>query len=162
MVQCCVKMQKERHAATILIFRGLQLYESTASGEYEHHVANEASRTERQFAEDLDTYWSIYRKKLVELFDTTVSADELVVLDREGREEIRQEKPNTPKYIQDALLRGRLSALKCQRMSALSEGDFRAHRSLRGLRDALIERHAIDFLAPSSEGTEEEGALPAA
>ncbi|WP_437769011.1 hypothetical protein WME77_19225 [Sorangium sp. So ce764] len=160
MIQRCVKMQKERSGPSILVFRGLQLYEGAASGAYEHHLAAEASRIEQRFTEELDTYWSLYRKKLVERFDAMTSADERAALEAEVRASLVREKPDTPGFILEAHLRGRLFELKVARMSALGEGEFRAHRCLRELRDALIERHAVDLLSPPSRAAEGEGDVP--
>ncbi|WP_437626001.1 hypothetical protein [Sorangium sp. So ce1151] len=160
MVQHCLKLQKERGAPGILVFRGLQLYEGAASGAYERHVAAGASRTEQRFLEQLDAHWGTYRKKLVELFDASTSAEERAALEAEARASLAQERPDAPAFLLDALLRGRLGDLKAARMSALSEGEFRAHRSLRELRDVLAHRHALDLLGSSGEGAEGEGSLP--
>jgi hypothetical protein len=143
-------------------FTYAQLYESAASGAYERHVAEEAIRKERQLSEELDRCWTTYRTKLVELFDERTSAEESAKLEAEVLETLKRERPDIQGKIVSIVLRGRLHELKCDQMNALSEGEFRSHRSLRALRDALIERHAVDLLAPPSEGTEGEGALPAA
>src|SRR5262249_35069761 len=134
-----------------------------ASGAYEQHVADEASRVEQQWAQELDSYWRAYRENLVGLFDARTSAEELANLEAEVRGDILRDRPDTPARAGNVLLRCRLHDIKCERMHALSKEEFRAHRSLRALRHALIERHDIDLLPPSSEGQEGEGksALPA-
>jgi len=162
MIQHCVKMQKVRGGEKILVFKGLQRYEASASGAYERHRAEEADRKERQFSEELARCWNTYRTKLVDLFDESASAEELASLEAELRESLQREKPDTPGNIVDLLLRARLYDLKCDKMTTLSMDEFRAHRSLETLRAAIIERHDLDLLAPPSGGTEGQGAPQAA
>jgi hypothetical protein len=161
MIQHCVRKKKERRAPDILMFRGLRLYESAADGAFEHHAAEKANQSAQRVSEEIQTYWGAYRTKLAEIFDGRTTPGELAKLEAEVRADLAREKPGTPAFILDALLRSRLIGLKSARLNALSEGEFRAHRSLRALRETLIERHAVDPLEASCAGREGEDALPA-
>lgn len=151
MIKQCIKMQKQRGGADILVFRGLQLYEGAAAGAHERQLADESGRVEGQLLEEFDLYWSTYQQKLIELFNATVGVQELAKLEAEERESLMREKPGKPEFIIEAMLKSRLANLKCARMSALDEDTFRAHRSLRDLRGTIIQRHGVDLLASSSD-----------
>jgi hypothetical protein len=124
----------------------LQLYENAAAGAYEQRQHGEAEHRRRGVAEEMDNLWNVYRRKLVELFDSTARVDDLAGLEGETREALQREMGDKPAYIVDAHLRGRLCAEKCTRMNAMGEAEFRAHESLRVLRTAVLERHGADLL----------------
>jgi hypothetical protein len=158
MVERCAKMQKERRGEPILVFRGLQFYENAAAGAYEQRQHGVAEHRERRLTEETDNFWNMYGRKLVAMFDSNVSADVLTRLEMDTREELQREMGDKPAYIVEAHLRGRLRAKKCARMNALSEEEFRAHRSLPALRDALVARHGAELVVvPTSS---EPGAEP--
>ena len=146
MIERCIRMQKERRGEPILLFRGLRLYESAAAGAYVQWQHGEAEQRRRGLAEEMDSLWSTYRRKLVELFDSKASADDLARLEGKTREQLQREMGDKPAYIADAHLRGRLCAEKCARMNAITEIEFRAHESLRALRTAVLERHGAELL----------------
>jgi hypothetical protein len=146
MIERCAKTRKERRAEPILVFRGLQLYENAAAGAYEQRQHGEAEQRRRGLAEEMDNLWSVYRRKLVELFDSKATADDLARLEGRAREELQREMGDKPAYIVDAHLRGRLCEEKCAQMNAIGEEAFRAHGSLATLRRVLVERHGVDLL----------------
>lgn len=165
MVRNCVKMQKQRGAPRILVFRGLGLYESAAASAYEQHLVVEEGRRERQVAQEVDAYWNAYCERVVRLFESRTSAEELVALESDIREQLKREKPEAPAFIVDAHLRSRLNDAKFARMNALSEDEFRRHQSLRTLQAAIVERHGIDLMrgdgaAPEGDSLQEVAANP--
>jgi len=162
MVERCVKMQRERRAQPILLFRGLQLYESAAAGAYEQRQVGEGERLRRRVADEMDDLWSLYRRKLIELFDSKASPDELAQLELEKLEEIRREIGDKPAYILDAHVRGRLGAEKCARLNALPESDFRAHADVSVLRKVIVERHGVDLLLLDRLSASDDSSAPSA
>src|SRR5262249_21139866 len=108
MVERCVKMQKEQHRPKILVFRGLQLYESAAAGASDHHVTEETNRRERELSAELDAYWKVYRSRLVRLFDARAGAEELARLEAELRDLVKRERPDAPEVVVKAFVQARL------------------------------------------------------
>jgi hypothetical protein len=150
MIERCAKMQRERHAAPILVFRGLQLYENAAAGAYERSQHDQAAERGRRLADEIDHLWSLYQRRLVDLFDSKASAEERARLELETREQLRRDMGDKPAYIVEAHLRGRVCEEKRGQMNPLAEADFRASPTVASLREALIARHGVDVLSPSS------------
>jgi len=99
--------------------------------------------------------------QLYEVVEGQIDARELAQLEADERESLMREKPDNPAFIIDLILKARMITLKRARMNALDEETFRAHRSLRDLRDTVIQRHGADLLESSSGSAKGTGATNA-
>jgi len=150
MVARAVRLQKERGSEPILLFRGLELYESAAEGAFEQHQAEKAGQLRLAFEQKLDGLWKIYLRWLVQKFDAQASPEQLAELEQEALGQARSSSPagrSVPLTLLQHLARASLSELKRKRMNGLPEQEFRAHRSVHDLRDALVARHGSDPIA---------------
>lgn len=146
MIERCAKMQRERQGDRILVFRGLQLYENAAAGAYERQRTGEEVERARQLADEVGALWDLYQRKLVEIFDLAASSEDVARLETDTREELLREMTDKPDFIVEANCRARVFEKKLAQKNAMSESEFRGHRTIRGLRDALSIRHGVDLL----------------
>ena len=114
MIERCVRLQKERHGPTILLFRGLRLYESAAAGAYEAFRKSAVESERRQVADERENQEKAELQLLIEQFDARTSEDEKRRIEAELRADLERKMPGRPGVIIDAHLRAALRQYKCQ------------------------------------------------
>jgi hypothetical protein len=118
MIERSARLQKERHGPTILLFRGLRLYESAAAGAYELFRTNAAKTEQRNIEDERETEAAAYRQQLVEQFDAVTSELDRQRVAEQLRTDLEQKMPGRPRIIIDAYLRSALRDYKCNKMQS--------------------------------------------
>ncbi len=157
MVEHCVRLQKERDSETILVFRGLQLYESAAAGAYEQHQAERAGQLRLAWEDKLDRLWEAYQRRMVEVFDSGATPEQLSELSEQAVRKVREQSSamqGAPQELVKLNALAYLKDIKRRRLSALDKEEFRtqllAHQNLPAFRRFLAAHHGFEALPPQA------------
>jgi hypothetical protein len=150
MVAHCVHLQKERGRESILVFRGLQLYESSAAGAFEQARKEHSGQLRLPNVDRRNEMWSRYQDELVRAYDAACDPADAEELRSFAETRARQRFTflrQAPQATVDNVIAAETDALKRERLNAMTEAEFRAFTSAETLRAALIQRHTFDPLA---------------
>lgn len=157
MVAHCVRLQKERGRESILVFRGLQLYETSAAGAFEQARKEHSGQLRLPNVDRRNEMWSTYQEALVRAYDAACEPADHEDLRSSAETRARQRfafLKHAPQGTADNVIAAETEALKRERLNAMTEAEFRAFTSTETLRAALIERHTFDPLASFEERTD--------
>lgn len=141
MVEHCVSLQKQTQRPEIQVFNGLQLYESAASGAYESRQKDKAGRLQVGRKEQLDALWRRYTDALVERWDADATGGERAALEADAKATVKGANPKLSAAILRPLVLSELQGMKAERMSVVSEAEFKSAKDRPAL---LLERHGFD------------------
>jgi hypothetical protein len=157
MVGHCVRLQKERGRETILVFRGLQLYETSAAGAFERAQKERSGQLSLPTVDRRNEMWVRYQDRLAREYDASCEAPDHEELRASAESRAKQRFAFLRHASQSALdnvVAAELENLKRERMNPMTEAEFRAFTSTETLRAALIERHTFDPLEHLEEAAD--------
>lgn len=150
MVGHSVALQKQRGRESILLFRGLQMYEAAAAGAYEQAQQERAGQLRLAYVDQQSQLWERYQDALVQAFDAKHGQDEQERLKGTALEAVRERfafMRQAPERVMQSAAEAELAGLKRERMNGMNEGEFRAYKTAEALRAALLQRHRFDPLS---------------